>query len=102
MAGSGAGSSRQEDIIMNASKLSRRRLLSAVPAVAAIGVPAAATALTGLPVAIPAHVDPRELERHLELLAMLDGMPSEKARQVLTAITEAIECSMRTTAHDAD
>ncbi len=86
------------------TNLSRRRLLASMPAAAAAMAPAAASALTGLPtgVVIPAHLDARQFERHLDLLAMLDRLPNDEANKVLTAITEVIDCSMRTHAHDAE
>ena len=82
--------------------LSRRRLLaSSMPAVAAAAMPAAATALPALATAVPGHLDGQQVRGLAEMLNKLEKLPDDEARTVLTAITDAIECSMRNHEHDA-
>jgi hypothetical protein len=91
-----------EDSIMKTdTKLSRRRLLARIPAVAAAAVPAAAVALPGLATAVPGHLDGQQVRGLAEMLNKLEKLPDDEARTVLTAITDAIECSMRNHEHDA-
>jgi hypothetical protein len=80
----------------NNSTMSRRGLLAGVPAIAVAVGPAAATALSGLPAAIPAPTHDAAIQE------MLGRMPPDERRAVLTAVKEAIECSMRCCEDDAE
>jgi hypothetical protein len=74
--------------------LSRRGLLAGAPALAATVAPA---------VALPDPVRIRRdeiLDRHLDTLARLDDRSPDDRRMILTAITDAIDCSMDE--HDRD
>jgi hypothetical protein len=82
--------------------LSRRRLLASFPAVAATAVPAAATALSGLPAAIPPHLDGRKIEGLAEMLAMLENMPPDEANKILDFLARAIGQARHDLAADAD
>jgi hypothetical protein len=82
--------------------LSRRHMLANILAVAAMAVPTAAIEASGLAAAIPNHLDVQGVKGLAEMLERLDNLPKDFSNQVLTAITETLECSMDTHAHHAE
>jgi hypothetical protein len=65
-------------------------------------IPAAATALSGLPAAIPPHLDGRKIEGLAEMLAMLEDMPPDEANKILDFLARAIGQARHDLAADAD
>jgi hypothetical protein len=80
----------------------RRRLLAHAPAAAAMALPTAAIVLPSHATALPAHLDVQRVKGLAEMLERLEGMPADQANVVLKAITDCIECSIDTRAHDAE
>jgi hypothetical protein len=84
------------------NEISRRAMLAGVPAVAVMAVPGTAHAAAGLATAVPNHLDAQGVKGLAEALERLDKLPTDFARQVLTAITKTLECSMDAHAHNAE